>query len=87
MHHTFYPEGVCSSRIDCDITDGRIHNLSFTNGCSGNLQAIGKLSEGRTVDELVSLLRGIHCGSNTTSCGDQLARALEVALKNAKNAG
>ncbi|MCE5236103.1 MAG: TIGR03905 family TSCPD domain-containing protein [Clostridiaceae bacterium] len=87
MHHTFYPEDVCSSRIDCDITDGRVYGLTFTNGCSGNLQAIGRLSEGRTVDELISLLSGIRCGSNATSCGDQLAKALAEALSNIKNAG
>lgn len=81
MHHTFYPKGVCSSRIDCDITDGRVYNLCFTNGCSGNLKAIGRLSEGRTVRELVELLSGIGCGANATSCGDQLAKALQAELE------
>lgn len=87
MHHTFYPTGVCSKQIDCEIIDGRVYDLSFKRGCSGNLQAIGKLSEGRTVDELVELLAGIHCGAKHTSCGDQLAKALKIELEKVKNAG
>lgn len=87
MHHTFYPKGVCSSRIDFDITDGRIHGLNFTDGCSGNLQAIGKLCEGRTADELIGLLSGIRCGASSTSCGDQLARALKDEIEKVKAAG
>ncbi|HWR19129.1 MAG TPA: TIGR03905 family TSCPD domain-containing protein [Clostridia bacterium] len=86
MHHTFYPKGVCASRIDLDITDGRIHGLTFADGCSGNLQAIGKLCEGRTVDELIALLTGIRCGANSTSCSDQLARSLKEELNKVKNA-
>ena len=85
-HHTFYPKGVCSTQIDCDIIDNRVYNLSYQRGCSGNLQAIGKLCEGRTVDELVTLLSGIHCGANSTSCSDQLATALSAELEAAKNA-
>ncbi len=87
MHHTFYPSGVCSRQIDCEIIDGRVYDLTFTSGCSGNLQAIGRLSEGRTVDELVELLAGIRCGANSTSCGDQLATALKGELEKVKNAG
>lgn len=78
-HHTFYPKGVCSTQIDCDIIDGRVYNLIYKRGCSGNLQAMGKLCEGRTVEELVTLLQGIRCGPNATSCGDQLAKALAEA--------
>ena len=30
MHYTLYPKGVCSTQIDLDVTDGKIHNLSYT---------------------------------------------------------
>ena len=86
-HHTFYPKGVCSTQIDCDIIDNRVYNLSYQRGCSGNLQAIAKLCEGHTVEELVALLSGIHCGANSTSCSDQLAKALSAELEAVKTAG
>jgi uncharacterized protein (TIGR03905 family) len=81
MHHTFYPKGVCSNKIDLDIENGRVHNIVYTGGCNGNLKAIGKLAEGMTVQELVDRLSGITCGGNATSCSDQLARSL-MAMQN-----
>ena len=57
----------------------RIHNLKFIGGCSGNLQGIAKLVEGRTAEEVIPLLKGIRCRQNT-SCPDQLARALEEQI-------
>ncbi len=74
--YTYSPKGTCSKQIIFDIDDEhRIHNVKFIGGCSGNLQGISRLVEGRTADEVVSLLRGIRCRQNT-SCPDQLARAL-----------
>ena len=77
QHYTFYPENVCSTRIDLDIEDGVIHNLAYTDGCNGNLQALGALIEGMRIDEVINRLYGIRCGGGPTSCGDQLARALK----------
>ena len=79
MHHVYFPKGVCSTRIDFDIENNTIHNVKYTNGCNGNLQAVGRLVEGMTTDEAVKRLKGICYGPNTTSCGDQLARAIEQA--------
>ena len=79
MHHVYFPKGVCSTRIDFDIENNTIHNVKYTNGCNGNLQAVGRLVEGMTTDGAVKRLKGICCGPNTTSCGDQLARAIEQA--------
>lgn len=83
MHYTLYPKGVCSSQIDLDVTDGKIHNLSYTGGCSGNLKALGALCEGADVKDVVSRLSGITCGYKGTSCSDQLATLLADALKDA----
>ncbi len=83
MHYTLYPKGVCSSQIDLDVTDGKIHNLSYTGGCSGNLKALGALCEGADVKDVVSRLSGITCGYKSTSCSDQLATLLADALKDA----
>lgn len=77
---TFSTKGTCSKQIVFDLDgENRIHNLKFIGGCSGNLQGISKLVEGRKAEEIVPLLKGIRCKQNT-SCPDQLARALEEQL-------
>lgn len=76
MHYTLYPKGVCSTQIDLDVTDGKIHNLSYTGGCNGNLKALGAMCEGASAEEVIRRLSGITCGYKATSCSDQLARLL-----------
>lgn len=76
---TYHTHGVCSSEIDFDIKEGLVKNVRFTNGCSGNLQAISKLVEGMPAEDVIKKLRGIVCRNNT-SCADQLVSALEEAL-------
>ena len=67
--------------------DGRIvHNVKFTGGCNGNLQAIPKLVEGLTVEQVEEKIGGIRCGGRPTSCGDQLAKACREALEASQNA-
>ena len=84
MHYTLYPKGVCSTQIDLDVTDGKIHNLSYTGGCNGNLKALGAMCEGASAEEVIRRLSGITCGYKATSCSDQMARLLKDAMK--KNA-
>ncbi len=74
--YTYKTHGTCSTEIKYDIKDGVVTDVSFTNGCRGNLQAVSRLVEGKTIDEVVFLLKGIECRGKT-SCADQLARALE----------
>lgn len=81
MHYTLYPKGVCSTQIDIDVTDGKIHNLSYTGGCNGNLKALGAMCEGASAEEVIRRLSGITCGYKATSCSDQLARLLQDAMK------
>jgi uncharacterized protein (TIGR03905 family) len=59
------------------VENGKLKNVSFENGCNGNLQGIGKLVDGMPVDDVITKLRGIKCGFKGTSCPDQLAKALE----------
>ena len=73
-------KGTCSTQIELDVVDGLIKNVKFTNGCNGNLQGISKLVEGMKAEEAIEKLRGIKCGFKNTSCPDQLAKALKVAL-------
>ena len=77
MHYTYQPKGTCSTRIDFDIEDNKIHNLKFTGGCPGNTSGIASLVEGQDIEEVQKRLKGIKCGFRNTSCPDQLAKALE----------
>ncbi len=82
MTHTYQPKGVCSRQITFEIDDeGRVRNVSFFGGCHGNTQGLSRLAEGMNAKELVERLRGIRCGMRTTSCPDQLAKAVEAAIK------
>ena len=74
---TYMTKGTCSRQILFDVTeDMNVTNVKFIGGCSGNLQAVARLVDGKPVDEVIATLKGIKCRSNT-SCGDQLATALE----------
>ena len=73
-------QGVCSRFIDFDLEDGIVKNVVFTGGCNGNLKAIAKLVEGRSAEEVADTLRGNTCGPRSTSCADQLSRAITEAL-------
>ena len=80
-HVDFSPRGVCSVKIQFDIDDDKkLHNVSFTGGCNGNLKAIGKLVEGRSAEEVSGILKGNTCGFRNTSCADQFAKAIEANL-------
>lgn len=81
MHYTYSPKGVCSRKIDLELEDGVITDLSFLGGCNGNLKGICALAKGKKAEEVISLVRGIDCGGKGTSCPDQLSYALEAALK------
>ena len=82
MHYQYKTKNVCSSAIDFDLEEGKLHNVVFTGGCNGNLKAIGKLVEGMDADQVIALLRGNTCGRNFTSCADQLTQAIREAKAN-----
>ncbi|MCR5346358.1 MAG: TIGR03905 family TSCPD domain-containing protein [Fretibacterium sp.] len=85
--YVYTPQGVCSRQITFDIEDGKLHNVSFTGGCPGNLQAIGRLLEGAEARETARRLKGNLCGGKGTSCADQLATAIEAALDQERERG
>ena len=73
---TYSTKGTCSRQIIFNVDeDNKIHDVRFIGGCGGNLQGIARLVEGKSVDEVASLLAGIRCKGNT-SCPDQLSKAL-----------
>ena len=80
MKKTFIPKGTCSDRIDLEIEDGIIKSAEFHNGCPGNLVGISKLVAGMDAVKARELLSGIKCGRKSTSCPDQLAKAITEVL-------
>ncbi len=72
----FKTTGTCSRYIYFEVENGIVKNVEFDGGCRGNTQGVSKLVEGRSVDEVINLLKGIQCRAGT-SCPDQLAVALE----------
>ena len=84
MTYTYATNGTCSRQIDLELDGNIIKAVTFLGGCHGNLQGISKLVEGMTAEEAIKRLRGICCGSKPTSCPDQLATALELALNKAQ---
>jgi uncharacterized protein (TIGR03905 family) len=73
----YKPSGTCSTAIHFDLRDGKVYDISFEDGCEGNLKAISLLLEGIEAGEVVNKLKGMRCGRRKTSCADQLARAIE----------
>ena len=76
----YQTKGTCSSAIDIELKDGVIESVKFTGGCNGNLQGIAALVKGMAPEDAISRLKGIRCGFKSTSCPDQLARALETMI-------
>ncbi len=84
MAFQYRTQGVCSRTIAFDIVDGKVTNVHFDGGCNGNTQGIARLVEGMPVEEAIRRLSGITCGFKSTSCPDQLSKALIKALEEAK---
>ncbi len=77
----FKPQGVCSQMIHVDVEGNIVKNVEFVGGCSGNTQGVASLVKGMDVNEAISRLEGITCGFKNTSCPDQLAKALKLAIE------
>lgn len=82
-HITYKTSGTCARVIEFDLDENNIiHNCKFHSGCNGNLKAISKLVEGKDAIQIANLLEGNTCGPRSTSCADQLSKALKQAIEN-----
>ncbi len=77
MEFIYRPKGVCSAEMIFQIDGNIIKKLEILGGCPGNTVGVSKLVVGKTIDEVINMLKGIPCGGRGTSCPDQVARALE----------
>ncbi len=76
MTYSYKTSGTCSVKIEFEVNDNILSNVRFYGGCNGNLKGISSLCEGMEISEVINKLDGIKCGYKSTSCPDQLAKAL-----------
>ncbi|MBD9159077.1 MAG: TIGR03905 family TSCPD domain-containing protein [Clostridiales bacterium] len=81
MEYRYEPEGVCSYEMIFEIENNIIKSLKILGGCPGNTVGVSKLVEGKDIEAVIKLLKGIPCRDKGTSCPDQVAKALEQYKK------
>lgn len=81
MKYNYSTKGTCASNIEFELDGNIVRNVRFHGGCNGNLKAISALVEGMSVQQVKDTLMGITCGFKSTSCSDQLAKAVTAALE------
>lgn len=72
--------GTCSRAIEIELDGQTVRSVRFFGGCQGNTCGVAALVEGMPADEVIRRLEGIDCHGKSTSCPDQLARALRTML-------
>ena len=81
MNFEYNTSGTCSKKIDIELSDdGVIKAVKFIGGCHGNLQGISALVVGMKAEDVIARIGGIRCGFKSTSCPDQLSKALKQAI-------
>ena len=82
MNYRYKTSGTCSTAIDIELDGDVIKEVRFHGGCNGNTTGVATLVKGMKAQDAIDKLSGIRCGFKPTSCPDQLARALKLALEN-----
>lgn len=73
--------GVCAQKIHLKLDGDIIKEVEFIGGCNGNTKGIASLVRGMKAEDAIERMEGITCGFKPTSCPDQLAKALKIALE------
>jgi len=77
----YKPTGVCCKLMQFRVQDNVILDAEFVGGCNGNLSGIGVLIKGMNINDVVTKLQGLPCGSRATSCPDQLTKGIEAYVE------
>ena len=85
--YEYTTKGTCSRKITVELDGKMIKKVAFEGGCNGNLKGIAKLVEGMDIDFVIQRFAGNTCNNRTTSCPDQLAKALQEAYMAAQKEG
>lgn len=81
MTYKYKTKGICAGQIELELEGDIIKDVKFIGGCSGNTQGVAALVKGMKAEEAIERLEGIKCGFKSTSCPDQLSKALKIALE------
>ncbi|MGL5958214.1 MAG: TIGR03905 family TSCPD domain-containing protein [Phocaeicola sp.] len=76
MELRYKTTGTCSTDIEVEVVDHVVKRVAFWGGCNGNLQGIARLVEGMKVEDVLAKLEGVCCGRRSTSCPNELCKAL-----------
>lgn len=82
MVYQYRTSGTCARTIKIEVEGDVVQSVKFEGGCHGNLQGIGALVKGMKIQDVIDKLSGIRCGFKSTSCPDQLAKALREVINN-----
>ena len=75
-------QGTCSVLTTVTMADDHtIQEVAVKGGCNGNLKGICALLKGQKAEDVIARMEGIKCGPRSTSCPDQISKALTQALK------
>lgn len=75
---SYTTSGVCSREIKITVEGDTVQKVVFVGGCAGNTQGVAALVAGMKIEDAIARLSGIRCGFKSTSCPDQLAKALKA---------
>ena len=82
MKITFNPSGVCCREMTFEVNENNIiTDINFIGGCPGNLIGLKQLVIGQNAHEVADKLANIPCGGKSTSCPDQLSKAIRENVK------
>lgn len=82
MKYKYKTNNTCSKEIEFELNGNVVTNVKYLGGgCPGNLQALPRLVEGLTVEEIEKRLGGIVCGFRGTSCANELVNAIKEVYK------
>ena len=81
--YIYEPKGICAYEIEYEIEGDVVKSVAFSGGCPGNHLGLNALVKNQKVDDIIKKLKGIKCGSKSSSCPEQLAIGLEL-IKNGK---
>ncbi len=78
---SYKTKGTCAREVRVTLDGDTVVEVEFVGGCNGNTSGISSLVRGMNAREAIDRLQGIRCGFKSTSCPDQLARALALCLE------
>lgn len=87
MVYTYRPQGVCSSEMIIETEGDIIKKVKIVNGCAGNTAGVSRLAEGRKIDEVIELLKGIPCGTKRNLLPRPTCKSIRRDKKTKKRLG